>query len=72
MTITFDTFDCDGCERWFSMKDVHIVWHQPWHKQYWGQIFWTCPDCADQFGAVPSTAGNPNYEIVEGVNDAET
>ena len=68
-----DTVQCDVCEEYVAMGKMGVVWHQPWHKQYWGQIMWTCDngECMMAVGAVPAKAGDPNYEIVKGVNDYE-
>ena len=68
--IRVDTFECDVCSKDFSYNVRHIVWHQPWHGEYWGDILWACPDCAESVGAVHHSAGDPNEGIVEGVNAA--
>lgn len=53
-------FNCDGCGESANIGDRHIVWQKPWHGEYWGDIFWTGPCCAEQFGAEHHSLGNPD------------
>ena len=53
-------FECDCCDQQWSMSDRFVVWHQPWHGGYWGEIMWTGPCCAEKVGAEHASLGPPD------------